>query len=87
MITGINMIRNGIENGYPFAESILSALPLVDEYLMNDGGSTDGTLEVLQKMEETFPKIRLYQIPDKPSVRWDCISDVINKFIKEATGD
>lgn len=87
MITGINMIRNGIENGYPFVESILSALPLVDEYLMNDGGSTDGTYETLRRMEELFPKIKVYQIPDVKSVRWDCVSDVINRFIKEAKGD
>jgi len=84
MITGINMIRNGIENGYPFVESILSVLPLVDEYLMNDGGSTDGTIEVLLRLQETFPKIKLHQIPDKPMTRWDCISDVINHFINRA---
>lgn len=86
-ITAINMIRNGIENGYPFIESILSTLPLIDEYLMNDGGSTDGTLEVLLRLQETFPKIKIHQIPDKPMVRWDCISDVINTFIKRAQGD
>ena len=86
-ITAINMIRNGIENGYPFVESILSVLPLVDEYLMNDGGSTDGTLEILLQLQEVFPKIKLYQIPDKPMVRWDCISNVINTFIEKAQGD
>ena len=86
-ITGINTIRNGIENGYPLVESILSVLPLVDEYLINDGGSTDGTLSVLEKMEATFPKIRIFQIPDTPSVRWDCVSDVLNRFINTATGD
>lgn len=83
MITGINTIRNGIENGYPFVESILSVLPLVDEYLINDGGSTDGTLEVLEQMVETFPKIKLFQIKDKPMVRWDCVSDVLNEFIRK----
>jgi len=87
MITGINMIRNGIENGYPFVESILSVLPLVDEYLMNDGGSTDGTLEVLLRLQKIFPKIKIYQIPDKSMVRWDCISNVINKLIKKAQGN
>jgi glycosyltransferase involved in cell wall biosynthesis len=87
MITGINIIRNGIENGYPFVESVLSALPLVDEYLMNDGGSTDGTLEVLKKMEETFPKFRVTNIPDIPNIRWDSCSDQLNTLIKMSHGD
>ena len=86
-ITGINTIRNGIKNGYPLVESILSVLPLVDEYLINDGGSTDGTLEALEKMEGVFSKIRLFHIPDTPSVRWDCVSDVLNHFIDTARGD
>lgn len=87
MITGINTIRNGIKNGYPFVESILSVLPLVDEYLINDGGSTDGTLEALNKMTEVFPKIKLFQIPDYQSVRWDCVSNVLNHFIDIAQGN
>jgi len=87
MITGINIIRNGIENGYPFVESVLSVLPLVDEYLMNDGGSTDGTLEVLAKMERTFPKFRVTNIPDIPNVRWDSCSDQLNTLIKMSHGD
>ena len=87
MITGINTIRNGIENGYPLIESILSLLPLVDEYLINDGGSTDGTLESLLRLREVHPKITIYKIPDKPSVRWDCVSNVINHLTDEANGD
>jgi len=87
MITGINTIRNGIENGYPIIESILSLLPLVDEYLINDGGSTDGTLHCLLKLAQAYPKVKVYSIPDRPSIRWDCVSDVINHLTDEAKGD
>ena len=86
-ITGINTIRNGIENGYPFVESILSVLPLVQEYLINDGGSTDGTMEVLTMLASIYPKIVVYSIPDETNVRWDSVSNVLNYFIKEAKGD
>lgn len=87
MITGINTIRNGVENGYPFVESILSVLPLVDEYFVNDGGSDDGTLQHLVRLAEVYPKVKAYTIPDKPNVRWDCVSDVLNRFIGESRND
>jgi len=83
MITGINIVRNCLSTGYPFLESILSAIPLCDQYFVNDGGSTDGTLEALQELSESYPKVKVYQIPDTESVRWDCVSDQINAMIKD----
>jgi len=87
MITAINTIRNGIKNGYPVAESILSILPLVDEYLVNDGGSTDDTLALLQDLSYFYPKIRVFKLKDTKSERWDCVSDQLNQLIKRARGD
>lgn len=87
MITGINIFRNCIENGYPFVEAILSVYPLVDEFLLNDGGSTDGTLEALHRLEAEYPKIRVYTIPDTPNIRWDSCSNQINQLIKQACGE
>jgi glycosyltransferase involved in cell wall biosynthesis len=86
LITGINIVRNCIENGYPFIESVLSTLPLCDEYLINDGGSTDGTLEALLRLSKNHPKLRILTISDTPSVRWDCVSNQINIMIKKAGG-
>ena len=87
MITGINSGRNCIENGYPFVESILSKLPFCEEYLVSDGGSTDGTYEVLKRMEKTFPKIKVFLWPDVENIRWDSCSVASNRFIKMAKGD
>ncbi len=87
MITGMNCGRNCIKNGYPFVESILSKLPLVDEYFVSDGGSNDGTWEVLQRLSDIFPKIQVFHMPDEKNVRWDSCSTASNKFIQVAKGD
>jgi len=68
-------------------ESMLSVIPLVDEFLINDGGSTDGTLEALQRLQKTFPnRVELFHIPDRKCVRWDVVSDVLNFLTGAAKG-
>lgn len=44
-ISGFTFIRNGTLLGYPFVESIRSALPLCDEFVVAVGNSDDDTLE------------------------------------------
>ena len=87
MITGINIVRNCINTGYPFIESILSAYPMCDEYFVNDGGSTDGTLEALEDLQVKYPKLVIYQIQDTENIRWDSVSNQINRMIQDATGE
>jgi hypothetical protein len=59
MIAGFVTVRNGIDNGYPFVEAIRSALPLCEEVHVSDGYSTDGSYEVLKRLAEREPKLRL----------------------------
>lgn len=86
-ITGIATIRNALEVSYPFIECFLSIYPIVDELLINDGGSDDGTLQYLERMEDIFHKIKIYNIPDYMSDHWDCVDDQINQLLKQARGD
>jgi glycosyltransferase involved in cell wall biosynthesis len=51
------------------------------EYLLIDGGSTDGTLEILKRYADEDPRIRWISEPDKG------ISDAMNKGILIAEGD
>jgi glycosyltransferase involved in cell wall biosynthesis len=47
-VSGFTFIRNGTLLGYPFIESILSALPLCDEFVVAVGDSDDDTLARIQ---------------------------------------
>jgi len=62
-ITCFTITRNVLSQGYPFLEVVVQALPVCDELLVGDGGSTDGTLELLRKLEELNPKIKVYVDP------------------------
>jgi hypothetical protein len=56
-ISGCTYLRNGQKFGYPFRESIRSALPLVDEFIVALGPCEDDTEKMLREMNE--PKIRI----------------------------
>jgi len=58
-ISGFTFIRNGTLLGYPFVESILSALPICDEFVVAVGESEDDTLERLKAIGSE--KIRIIQ--------------------------
>lgn len=52
------------------------------EYLIFDGGSTDGSVEIIKKYAKQYPKIiKYWSKKDKGQV------DAINKGLKKATGD
>jgi glycosyltransferase involved in cell wall biosynthesis len=58
-ISGFTFIRNGTILGYPFVESILSALPICDEFIVAVGDSEDDTLERIKAIGSE--KIRIIQ--------------------------
>lgn len=44
-VSGFTIVRNGVKMGYPFVESIMSGLPICDEYIVVVGKSDDDTRE------------------------------------------
>jgi glycosyltransferase involved in cell wall biosynthesis len=58
-ISGFTFIRNGVELGFPFEASIRSLLPLVDEFVVVVGQSSDDTLARVQAIDS--PKIRIIE--------------------------
>ena len=88
LLNGVFTIKDGISGGYPFLECILSVLPFCDKLLLNDGGSTDGTKECLQKLQRMFPnKIDLYYIRDKFTKNWGSIDFGLNQIINNCKSE
>jgi glycosyltransferase involved in cell wall biosynthesis len=49
-ISGFTICRNAVKYDFPIVEVIRSALPLVDEFVVNVGQSDDGTLELIRSI-------------------------------------
>ena len=58
-VSAFTFIKNGQILGYPFIESILSILTIVDEFVINVGESEDDTLLVIQSIPSS--KIRIIE--------------------------
>lgn len=56
-VSGFTFLRNGTKLGYPFVESIKSALPLVDEFVIALGPCEDDTEARINAIGD--PKIRI----------------------------
>jgi glycosyltransferase involved in cell wall biosynthesis len=79
MISGFMIVKDVLEQGYPFVEAIASALPICDEFLISDGYSKDGTYEVLERISSLNPKVKVYrhQWPNKKDIT--VLADVTNE--------
>ncbi len=87
-ISGFTFIRNGILMGYPFKESIMSALPLVDEFIVVVCDSADQTKNEIEKLKYSYPKIKLIESDWKITKKSGTIlSEKTNLAIKNITGD
>ena len=86
-ISGILTINNAISLGYPFIEAVLSVLPIADEFLINDGGSSDKTYFYLEKLKKTFPKkIKIFNKPHYPGDHWEAIDECLEFLISKTKG-
>jgi glycosyltransferase involved in cell wall biosynthesis len=61
-LSGYSTTYNCVDQQYPFVESITSLLDVCDEVVVVDGGSSDGTWDILTAMSEENPKLKIKQI-------------------------
>jgi glycosyltransferase involved in cell wall biosynthesis len=77
-------VRNGLKYDFHVVEMLKHHLPLVDELIVNEGYSTDGTYERITNID---PKIRVFQSQwgKQTSMAWYC--EFKNEARKRCTGD
>lgn len=83
MLSGCTITRNALSCGMPFVETILAIIDICDELVVGDD-STDGTREVLDKMAQSYSKLRVINTPwPIQQYREGAISVVTNQVIDE----
>jgi len=86
-ISGFTFVRNGIKFDYPFLESIQSALPLCDDFVVAVGKSDDGTLEKIRALHS--PKIRILETTWNEELRTGgtILAQQTNIALQQVTGN
>jgi len=83
MISGFMIVKNVLEQGYPFVEAIASALPICEEFLISDGYSTDGTFETIEKISKLNSKVKVFR-QEWPNIKSaNALTEVTNGLRKK----
>lgn len=86
-VSGFTICRNAVAFDYPIVEVIRSALPLVDEFVVNVGQSADGTLELIRSIDSN--KVRIVESFWDDTMQKDGLlfSRETNVALSRCTGD
>lgn len=88
-VSGYTTTYNCVSQNYPFVESITSMLDCLDEVVVVDGGSNDGTWEVLRDLATENKKLRLVSNPVDWNHKRSAVFDGSQKAVARShcTGD
>lgn len=86
-ISAFTICRNAVQFDYPIVEVIRSALPLVDEIVVNVGQSPDGSLELIRSIGSE--KVHILESVWDDTMKKDGLlfSHETNKALSRCTGD
>ena len=85
-ISGLTILRNGIDSGYTFIETIKTLLKICDEVIVIEGYSTDNTMEALATIKSDKVKIirQEWNLQSNAGLEF---AKITNQGMKQCTGD
>lgn len=81
-LSGCCFIRNAFAGAYMLPESVAQFLPFVDDMVIMDLGSTDGTIEFLTEISRANPKIKVILRDGFPFEDANVFATLANDLIK-----
>jgi glycosyltransferase involved in cell wall biosynthesis len=86
-VSAFTICRNAVQFDYPIVPVIQSALPIVDEFVVNVGQSNDGTLELIRSLGSE--KVRIVESVWDDGMKKDGLlfSHETNKALAQCRGD
>ncbi|CAM4157853.1 glycosyltransferase family 2 protein [Zobellia roscoffensis] len=86
-ISGFSFVKNAVRFEYPVIESIKSILPLCDEFIIAIGKCDDGTLELIQNINDEKIKIVETEWDDSLREGGKVLAAETNKALKHISTD
>jgi glycosyltransferase involved in cell wall biosynthesis len=86
-VSGLTICRNAVRFDYPIVEVIRSALPIVDEFIVNVGQSDDGTLDLVRSIGSDKVRIIESTWDDSMQTGGLLFSHETNKALARCSGD
>lgn len=86
-VSGFTFIKNAVKYDFPFIESVISILPICDEFIIVHGDSEDDTAKLIESINS--PKIKVYNTVWNPELRKGglILSEQTNVALSKTTGD
>ena len=86
-ISAFTFVRNAVKLGLPIVESIKSILPIVDEYIVNVGNSSDDTLKLLKSLKSKKIRFVYHDWDDRYTEKMRIYAIQTNLAMYECKGD
>jgi glycosyltransferase involved in cell wall biosynthesis len=89
LVSGLSVIKNGIRLGYPFLESIRSAIDICEEFVVVVDPGEDDTLEMLHELQRGEPKLKIIETAwsEKVSPQKCVLAQQTNIGLHQCQGD